>query len=247
MTPAVSILIRTRNEGRWLGEVLRRLQSQSFQNFEILIIDSGSTDKTLEVATKFKTKILIIPASKFTYPYALNHGVRNSQGKYIVILSAHSLPFSNKWLETALLHFQNSKVAGVYGGMLALPDGTVWDKLYYGCGFCLEKFVTFPRHYRVVKKAGMGVLGFTNAIVRRDLWDEYNFNEAYANGGEDMDWARYFLDRKFVIVKEMGFSVYHSHGLGLRQWIKQHKYWASTISPAPFRYLGFRTGNTHKQ
>jgi len=125
---------------------------------------------------------------------------------------------------------------GVYGGIRALPDGSVWEKLLWNRW---RAILRFPK-IAIVKKESMGVLGFTNAMIRRDLWDAHHFDEAYGAGGEDGEWARYWFARGYIAVKSTKFSVYHSHGLGLRALRKQWKYWASLASPRPFQALGFR-------
>jgi hypothetical protein len=77
-------------------------------------------------------------------------------------------------------------------------------------------------------------LGFTNAIIRRDLWEKYNLNEAFARGGEDNDWGKYWLAQGFVLVHDPKFKVYHSHNLGLVDEIKQHINWMKMKKPREF-------------
>ncbi len=127
-----SIIIRTKNEEKWLGKVLEKLSEQTYKDFEIIIIDSGSTDKTLEIAKKFNTKIFQIKPEDFSYPYAINYGCERAQAtKYFVILSAHSIPISKTWLADGVSDFINDKVLGVYGMMQALPDGSWAEKLFW--------------------------------------------------------------------------------------------------------------------
>jgi hypothetical protein len=88
----------------------------------------------------------------------------------------------------------------------------------------------------------MGILAFTNAIIRRDLWERYPFNENYGLGGEDMEWAGYWLQKGFVVIRDRNVCVYHSHGLGLKQLFQQRKNWISLAEPQPFRVTEFRNG-----
>src|SRR5271157_2226095 len=115
-----SIIIRTKNEDKWVGKVLKRLSEQTYKDFEIVIVDSGSTDKTLEIIKNFNVKLFQIKQENFSYPYALNYGCERALGtKYFVLLSAHSLPLSKTWLADGLKNFTNEKVMGVYGMMQA--------------------------------------------------------------------------------------------------------------------------------
>jgi len=232
-----SIIIRTKNEEKWLGECLSRLQSQTYQDFEILIIDSGSSDKTLAIAQSHQTKIFSLP-KKFTYPYASNYGCQKALGeKFFVFLSAHSLPISHTWLENGLKHFKENTVAGIYGGVEALPDASFWEWLFFNP--LLGKLSRKLRAQKIIRKAGMGVLGCTNAIIRRDLWEKHPFDERYGNGGEDTAWARYWLEKKYIFVQDPRFNVLHSHGLGIIGLIQQFKHWKESDNPQPFHTKNF--------
>ncbi len=237
--PETAIIIRTKNEEKWVGECLRRLRRQTYWDFEILVVDSGSMDRTLEIARRFDARILQIPPEDFSYPYALNYGCERAQAtKYLVMLSAHSLPLSDTWIADGISGFVDGRVMGVYGGIIALPDGSVWEKILWNKlrNIFRDRF----RARTIIEKDSMGVLGFTNAVIRRDLWDAHHFDERYGAGGEDGEWARYWFSRGYRAVKSAKFFVYHSHGLGLRALRAQWRYWTSLGSPRPFAALGFR-------
>lgn len=236
-----SIIIRTKNEEKWLGSVLEKLSRQTYKNFEIIIVDSGSTDRTLEIAQKFKTRIFKIKHEDFSFPYALNFGCRKAEAKkYFVLLSAHSLPISNEWLEEGINSFTSDNVMGIFGPMLALPDASVWEKIFYSAGTFLMKAKYPFKKCLIIKKPGMGVLGFTHSIIRRDLWEKYNFDENFGLGGEDAEWNRYWFKRSYVVVFNKKFVVRHSHGLNLKNFLAQYKYWKNSDKPQSFRELEFR-------
>jgi rhamnosyltransferase len=237
-----SIIIRTRNEEKWLSECLNRLRRQTYRDFEILIIDSGSSDRTLDIAKRHATRILSIPSEDFSYPYASNFGCRHAQGKkYFVFLSGHSLPLTDTWLEDGLSHFSDKKVAGVYGNVQALPGSGLWEWIFFNP---VPIFIRKKLGITIRKTASdMGVLGCTNAIIRIDLWKQHSFDERYGNGGEDTAWADYWLKRGYVIINDARFSVAHSHGLGFLGLIKQWKHWESTSTPQSFHRKNFTYRN----
>jgi glycosyltransferase involved in cell wall biosynthesis len=74
-----SIIIRTRNEEKWLGRVLEALFGQTYKNFEVILVDSESSDRTLEIAKKFPVKIFNILQKDFSYPHALNYGIEKTK------------------------------------------------------------------------------------------------------------------------------------------------------------------------
>ncbi len=234
-----SIIIRTKNEEKWIGRVLDKLFEQTYKNFEIVIVDSGSTDKTLRIASRFPVKILTIKPEDFSYPYALNYGCRNAGAeKFFVFISGHSLPISKTWLESGIKDFINDKIMGVYGDVIALSDATIWEKIFFNPVW--HKIRNRLKKKVIVKTSGMGVLGFTNAIIRKDLWKKHNLNEEYGGGGEDGEWANYWLKCGYITVRDCSFSVCHSHGLGLGGLIKQWKHWKEVAKPRPFKKLEFR-------
>jgi glycosyltransferase involved in cell wall biosynthesis len=124
----VSILIRAKNEERYIGQTLSALYSQTYRNFEVLIVDSGSTDRTLEMARKYPVNIYEIRPEDFTWGYALNYGFQRSRGKYVVCLSAHTLPLSDEWLALLISNFCDNNVAAVMSKNLPFPNCNPFDR-----------------------------------------------------------------------------------------------------------------------
>ncbi|MEK7082227.1 MAG: glycosyltransferase family A protein [Patescibacteria group bacterium] len=246
MAPETAVIIRAKNEERWIGAVLDALFRQTYKDFEVIIVDSGSSDRTLDVARNFPVTIFGIHPESFSYPYALNCGIARSRAiRFIAIISAHSVPISSTWLADGVEEVkQDTRVAGVYGFVYPLPDATVWDKIFQGWVYPIRRTI-LRKNQKIITRSGLGVLGFTNALIRKDLWEEHHFDEAYGAGGEDGEWAAYWLSRGYHVIREPKFSVMHSHYLNLFGWITQLKYWKSLAIPRPFRPLAFRKSKTH--
>lgn len=221
--PLISVIIRTKNEEKYLAQVLEKLKQQTFQDFETIIVDDNSTDRTLEIARNFGCKIVSMQKGTFTYPHACNVGIENSAGKYIIFMSGHSVPMYDGWIKSGLNDFQDDRVAGVYGVPFALPNANWLERLTYNfwSGIVRARRRVINRE----KDVNMGVLGFTNAMIRRDLWSQYHINEAFAAGGEDGDWGRHWVARGFVLIHDPKFKVYHSHDLGAIDLIRQLLGW----------------------
>ena len=116
MHKKVSIIVRTKNEERWIGQCLSGIVNQNYKNIEIILVDNESTDKTLEIALKFDIKYIIYKSDNDFKPgKAINLGVRASSGEYIVILSGHCIPTNETWLENLVLNLEKNNVGGVYG------------------------------------------------------------------------------------------------------------------------------------
>ena len=80
--------------------VFRKVSSQNYKNFEIIIVDNQSKDKTLKIAKKYNVKILKI--RKFFPGKAINMGIDKSKGEIIICLSAHCIPLDNFWLNNLI-------------------------------------------------------------------------------------------------------------------------------------------------
>lgn len=202
--PLVSIVLRSKNEQKTIGAVLKTLCQQSFKNFEIIHVDDNSIDKTREIVKQFSKKLsistILLRPGEFTHSYSQNLGASKSRGKYICFLPGHALPFTNTWLEDGLKNFDDPHVAGVSGHYTENPLG------YYSRKKGYSAFLKESR-----KSASFDPwMTNTNSIIRLDLWKQYPFDEKLPEC-EDYDWACEMLARDYNIIKDINFSVVHSH------------------------------------
>lgn len=199
--PRVSFVIRTKDELMWIGKVLQSLMDQTFRDFEIIIVDSGSTDKTLEIVEKFPIRLIQIKPEEFNYSYALNLGISKAKGKYIGIISGHSIPVSDSWLSDGLKNFKDRKMAAISGNYSSLPVG------YFSRSLGRLFFKTYQ------KKLNFNPwMTNTNSLIRKDLWEQYPFDEKLPEC-EDYDWGKEMIARGYNIIKDPKFDVFHSHFL----------------------------------
>ena len=112
LNPKVSIIIRTLNEAPFLKPLLLSIRDQSYKNKETIIIDSGSFDGTIEIAKKYGDKLITINQKDFTFGFALNYGIKHATGDYMCIVSAHTLPKSDRWLKILVDGFNHSDLNG---------------------------------------------------------------------------------------------------------------------------------------
>jgi rhamnosyltransferase len=202
----ISVVIRTLNEEEHLGTVLEKLRAQEEYGpeLEIIVVDSGSRDKTLDIAGKWGAQIFAIKPCQFNYSTALNMGIEKAHGDVILILSGHAVPCSPDWLEKILKHFDDSRVAGVYCRQVPWPDAP-WHEMER-----LER--QFPDTSRRFS-AGCPTddLHFSNAAscIRRDLWSRQPF--AVVPAAEDLQWAKWAIGNGHDIIYEASASAWHSH------------------------------------
>jgi len=89
--PKISIIIRTKNEEDWISHCLEMIFKQDVQDFEVILVDNNSSDNTVQIAQRYPLA-KIINIKNFLPGLALNMGIRESKGEYIVCLSAHCIP-----------------------------------------------------------------------------------------------------------------------------------------------------------
>ncbi len=203
----ISIILRTKNEGKSLGETLALLRRQVYApRPELIVVDSGSTDDTLAIAVReADLRVITIPPAEFTYGRSLNIGIRAARGDIVVALSAHAFPLGEHWLSRLVDPFCEPRVAGVYGRQVPREDA--WPSVK-------RDYLEFYGSQRNIQTdpANPGDHCFSNAAsaLRRSLWEQHPFDETLPYC-EDWEWARAMLERGYVIVYEPEASVYHSH------------------------------------
>lgn len=198
----ISIVIRTKNEERWLDSCLFAVSNQDIGTPEIIIVDNESTDNTLKIASQYGCKILEISDADFNFSRALNIGIEEASHPLIAILSGHCIPVDDQWLSRLAMHFQDGGVAAAYGRQEPLPDSSPFDKR--------DLWITFGLERKVQKKDYF--FHNANSMIRRIVWESQTFNEKI-NGVEDQDWAKKVLNNGAKIVYEPTARVYHHHGI----------------------------------
>ena len=182
--PAVSIIIRTKNEGSTLPAVFSALQNQTRSDYEVILVDSGSTDNSLEIARACHARIIEIPPSSFSYGYALNIGFAAAQGEYGISLAGHAVPANSYWLQELLKPFAAPQVAGATSRQL---------QHWWHRSWALSWFSLLYRCLGLHSQAIISHL-FVNSCsaIRLSVWRELPFDESLPSC-EDQLWARQAL------------------------------------------------------
>lgn len=196
----VSIIIRTHNEERWISLCLKAVFNQDYKDFEVIIVDNNSTDRTLAKAGAFDVKVLKI--DEYLPGKALNLGISSSKGDFICCLSGHCIPVTNQWLSNLIRNFDNKEIAGVYGRQEPMAFSSDFDKRDLFNLFGLDKRIQIKDTF----------FHNANSMLRRKVWKKIPFDEEIVNI-EDRIWAKEVLKENYKIVYEPEASVYHYHGI----------------------------------
>lgn len=131
MDPRVTVCIRCLNEQAWIGQCLQQVMTQQYSaRVDVLVIDSGSTDRTIEIARRFPVRIHRIPPREFHYAETLNLAVGLSSSDFFVPLSAHAIPADDQWLEPLIDELlAEPLVAAAYSRQMPHDDADPYERL----------------------------------------------------------------------------------------------------------------------
>tara|TARA_Y100000739_G_C20603668_1_gene464332 strand:+ start:233 stop:1534 length:1302 start_codon:yes stop_codon:yes gene_type:complete len=198
----ISIIVRTKNEERWIGHCLKAIYKQNFPSFEVILVDNNSTDSTLEIAKRFPIK-RFLNIEKFLPGKAINLGIKASSGNLICCISAHCVPKNNNWLTILSKNIiEKPKIGGVYGRQIPTSFTEAIDKR--------DLVIVFGKDKRIQKKDYF--FHNANSMFRRDIWERFNFDEEVTNI-EDRVWGKKLVEEGLSIVYEPEAEVFHHHGL----------------------------------
>ncbi|MBS1849825.1 MAG: glycosyltransferase [Acidobacteria bacterium] len=205
-----SILVLTKNEARNIRPCLEAVFSQQgVEGFEVLVIDSSSSDATLEIARRFPVRIEQIPAASFHHARTRNYAASLARGEHLVYLAADAFPAAPDWLHALLCNFEDPAVAAVYGRHIPKPGSTVERRDALEAVYGQERLVKDPRQH-----PGLGYRYYhfstVNAALRRAVWQKTPFPED-VKVFEDLAIAKCILHSGGTIVYEPRAAVYHSH------------------------------------
>ena len=201
MNYTISVIIRCFNEKKYIEKLLRGLNSQIVNTeIEIIVVDSGSTDGTLDIINHYSTKVINISPDDFTFGHSLNKGIEAATGDICVIVSAHCFPKDESWIQQLIAPFEDHKVALVYGKQVGSETTKYSEKQIF------HKW--FPNTSQPV--CNLAFCNNANSAIRRSVWLKHQFNEELS-GLEDLDWARKVKKDDYIISYQAGAVVHHAH------------------------------------
>jgi rhamnosyltransferase len=218
--PSVSVLLPTKNGEKYLAEVLTSVHKQQghFQLQEIIAVDSGSRDRTLEILCAHDVTLIQIPPHEFGHGKTRNLAASRAQGTYLVFLTQDATPADERWLENLIAPLRlDPLIAGVYGRhrprsgchpmewhriveyeLHGRPESHVHsavDNPDYACNPFLYRF-----------------FANTSSAIRRSVWEQIPFPEV--DFAEDQAWAERVLQAGYKTAYSADSVVFHSHSYG---------------------------------
>ncbi|KNZ70030.1 putative glycosyl transferase [Thermincola ferriacetica] len=211
----VSIIIPTKNAGEDFDLLLAMLQKQKgFKNVEIIIVDSGSTDGTLETAKDYKTKIVTILPEQFSHSYARNLGASHATGNFLLFTTQDAFPPSDLWLYELFCVLKNNEVVAVSCAETPREDA---DLFYRVIAWNHYKFLEVDKNDRVFCKPEAenymtlrknGQLSDIACLISKDIFMKYKYRFNYA---EDLDLGIRLIKHGHKIAFLGSTRIIHSH------------------------------------
>lgn len=219
MRPDISIIILTKNGAKDLETGLPSIYQQETEyTFEVIVIDSGSTDGSLEIIRKYPVRLYEIPPKEFSHSGTRNKGASLAQGKYLVYITQDAIPANKEWLAKLVAPvITDPMVAGACSRVLprehcnpVLAREVEADLL--GRPEKIISFIEDPVKYEQMTPTEKRIFTSYHDIsscMKKEVWEGYPYPSV--SFAEDVAWAKLVLEKGYKIVHEPESVVLHSH------------------------------------
>lgn len=224
---SVTVGVPTLNSGERFNEVLGALTGQanaSGVDFEILVVDSGSSDGTVEAARAAGARVIEIEKKDFQHGRTRNLLVSEAKGTHVALITDDAMPATPDWLDSLVAAFESADdVALVFGPQVPIPEHPHYVRREYLTHFLAWENGGEPHVQRVEQteagrahfEANRSVYTFfadSNGAIAKWAWEQHPYEEVpYA---EDQLIGAAMIEAGFAKVFHPGFAVVHSHDYG---------------------------------
>jgi rhamnosyltransferase len=207
----VSIILRSFNEAWALVDTLRALQAQEYKNWELIVIDSGSTDASVDLIRKALPRhFLQITPQEYNPSRVLNRGIQLARAEYVVCVNADATPQGRHWLRPMVEALFDPRTAAVFGRQIPRPDcQAVFARDYETC-FGAQRESSGWDHFFSMASSGL----------RKDVWAKRGFLEALQYS-EDDEYTRWCKEQGYTVGYCPASVVMHSHNYTTPQAYKR--------------------------
>jgi rhamnosyltransferase len=206
----ISVVIPVKDGGADLVRCLDAIGRQAVDaEVEVVVVDSGSRDESVEVARSRGARVHEIPASEFGHGRTRNLGAELARGEVLVFTSQDAFAAEESWLATLVRSLtDNDRVAGAYGRQLPHDDATPPERYFLDFLYGPE-----PRVQRLEGDEPdfeQTLFSNVNSAIPRPVWREFPFADDLIMS-EDQEWSRRVLRAGYELVYEPEAAVHHSH------------------------------------
>jgi rhamnosyltransferase len=226
--PKVTVVVLTSNAGPGFEDLLERLgeQETSFP-YEVVVIDSGSTDGTVALALRHGARVHRIPRREFDHGGTRNLGLSLSGAEYLAFVVQDALPLGRRWLAAMVENLDaDERVAGVYGLQVPRPDSSPLARALvngWPTASPERREQHADRRYGALPPAerrSLATFDNVSSCVRRSVLEEMPFERTVF--GEDLRWGKRVIETGYKIVYEPRSAVLHSHERSALYDLRRH-------------------------
>ncbi len=198
-------------------------------DYEILVIDSGSTDGTVELARRYGVPVHQLTWEEFDHGATRDLGVSLSSGEYVAFIVQDAVPIDERWLAAMVENFDRDElVAGVYGRQVPRSESSPLTRVLVNGGLTAglerrEQFAGAPKLYGAlppVERRMLASFDNVSSCLRRSVWEEFPFGQT--SFGEDLRWGKKVVEAGYKLVYEPRSAVFHSHERGAAYDLRRH-------------------------
>lgn len=151
--PQVTVVVPVLNEEGTLEETLRSLRAQTWRDFELLVVDNGSTDRSPQIAARFADRVIVEP-KRGALP-AMHRGFSEARGAFVVGADADTV-YPPRWLERMVGELRREGTVAVYGPMGFRESGRV-RRVLEAAGYCVLAWLSLLCRVHLCGAANMGM------------------------------------------------------------------------------------------
>ncbi|TYG33820.1 glycosyltransferase family 2 protein [Lonepinella koalarum] len=218
-----SIIIPTYKAEKYLISLLDKLYHQSISNniFELIIIDSSSTDKTVEIAKRYTDKVIVILSSEFDHGGTRAKAAEMATGDVLIYFTQDALPYDEFCIENIVKVFKDKNVAAAYGCQISYPNTNLFGKH-------LREF-NYPSVSSIKTKDDIEIYGIKTCQLSNSF-AAYRKNVLIGLGnfknnlilGEDVYIGAKMILAGYSLAYVSDAKVYHSHSYTILQDFKRY-------------------------
>lgn len=199
--PLASIIVRSYNEGWALRETLPALKAQAYRNWELIVIDSGSRDGSVELIRAANPRhFLQIEPHEYNPSRVMNRGMQLARAEFGIFLNADATPQGSDWLSPLVNGLQDPRTAAVFGRQIPRPGcRAVYAHDYERC-FGADRESSRWQHFFSMVSSGL----------RKDIWAKRGFLETMQYS-EDDEYTRWCVAKGYRVLYCPESVVLHSH------------------------------------
>jgi rhamnosyltransferase len=209
--PEVSIIIRSFNEAWALPDTLLAVQSQEYTNWELIVIDSGSTDGSQAIIQRARPRHFVeIKSEEYNPSRVMNRGMKLAESEFGIFLNADATPQGRNWLRPLVQPLLSPKTAASFGRQIPRPDcRAVYDNDYDRCFGARRDSANWGHFFSMVSSG-----------LRKDIWSKRGFLEKMQYS-EDDEYTRRCRAQGYDVVYCPDTVVMHSHNYTPQQAYKR--------------------------